>query len=521
MEIFTQIHKLKVQQLLEANESNTIPEGGLFLDKALQQAKLDYTPDSLKRIDALLDQVREKLKPVEGDFLTDRAKENFALTLAFYIGNYLCKESNSRALWFTYQEALEQFPPEPKLPQGFTTLYIAIIENTVVMPIGALLRIFNGESHTVAQFFEGVLNLIKNNQALAEGWKQEYLNHFLAGKTIPGGIAFEQALQKINFNFSLESLDDLDELLLAIKQQTQPDYAQWMDAPAMCNFLYLMGTYLGATTAKNANCFVKWVNFEQAKAMHPATPHTFGTAFNAMFGGGTLMHPVAKVCDLLFADDNHINCRGFAQRVMMDKETPSMVHLYPNMQAVQQKAGGFFSGFKSNPTFAPKWAEAFREAGFLAAFAASSLADNTSFHPQLLQGAKPNRQKLIVDFSFYENWEKANNAATAIMDGNAEKVPFQVYIFDGYANLPLERLDAMYLDIRCYDSPKMSCLLIVPYRQASSPEGFKIYSPKLCNATIPEGMASNAANAFFVGARNFLGLNWDNTSWNQYFDEKL
>ncbi|MDD4962699.1 MAG: hypothetical protein PHI11_02135 [Gallionella sp.] len=509
----------RIQKLSAANTNNTPPEGGLFLENALQQVQLDYTPDSLKRIDALLNQIREKLKPVEEGFLADIAKENFALTLASYLGNYLCKETKSNALWFTYQDAVKQFPPEPKLPQGFTTHLIAIIENTVVMPMAALLRIFDDKSHTVEYFFNGVLKLIKNNQAIAEGWKQEYLNDFLAEKAIPGEIAFEQALKELKLDFSLESLDVIDGLLIAIKQQTQPDYARWMGSSSLCNFLYLLGTYLGATTALNANCFVKWLSYEQTKAMHPTTPHTFGTSFNAMFGGGTLMYPVGKVCDLLFADDNNINCRGFAERVMMDKETPSMIHLYPNMQAAQQNASGFFSKFKSKPTFDPKWGEPFREAGFLAAFAASGLAGNSQLSPQMLQGAKPDRKKVIIDFSFYENWEKANQTASDYMEGNAEKVPFQVYIFDGYANLPLERLDAMYIDIRYYDAPKMSCLLIVPYRQASSPEGFKIYTPKLCNSTIPEEQAANAANAFFAGARNFVGLNWDNANWDKYFEE--
>lgn len=508
----------RIQKLFEANVNNTPPEGGIFLEKALQQVQLDYTPDSLKRIDTLLNQIREKLKPVEEGFINDITKENFALALASYIGNYLCKETNSNALWLTYQDAVKQLPSEPKLPQGFSTHLIAIIENTVVLPMAALLRIFNGEDHTVEYFFNGVLKLIKNNQALSEGWKQEYLNDFLDGKVIPGGIAFEQTLKGLKFDFLLDSLDVVDDLLSAIKQQTRPDYAQWMRDPALCNFLYLMGTYLGATTALSANCFVKWLGYEQTKAMHPATPHTFGTSFNAMFGGGTLMHPVGKVCDLLFADDNKINCRGFAESVMMDKETPRMIHLHPNMQSAQQNAGGFFSKFKSNPTFDPKWVEPFREAGFLAAFAASGLVSNSPFSPQLLQGAKPDRKKVIVDFSFFDNWEKANKAASDYMEGNAEKVPFQVYIFDGYANLPLERLDAMYIDIRHYDSPKMSCLMIVPYLQESSTKGFKVYCPKLCNSTIPEEQASNAANAFFAGARNFVGLNWDDASWNKYFD---
>lgn len=521
VEIFTKTHRLKIQQLLEANENNTLPEGGLFLDETLQQAKLDYTPDSLKRIDTLLNQLREEQKLTEEDFLLDSAKENFALTVAFYIGNYLCKETNSQALWFTYQEALKELPSGPKLPEGLVTRYIAIMENTVVMPMSVLLRIFDAESYTVEDFFNGTLQLIKDSQALSEGWKQEYLNDFLAGKAIPGGVAFEQVLKQFNFNFSLESLEDLDELLIAIKQKNQPDYAQWMNAATTCNFLYLIGTYLGATTALNANCFIKWLNFEQAKTMHRGMPDTFGTSFNALFGAGTLMHPVGKVCDLLFADYNKINCHGFAQRVLMDKATPSMIHLSPDMQPVQQKAAGFFDRFKSPPTFKETWGEAFREAGFLAAFAASSLADDASFQPQLLQGPKLDRKKLVLDFTFYDNWDNANKAASGMMDGNPDKVPFQVYIFDGYANLPLERLDAMYIDIRCYDSPKISCLLVVPYRQALTPEDFKIYKPKLCNSTIPEEFAPNAAKEFFAGARNFLGLNWDNTSWNRYFDESL
>lgn len=507
----------KIQKLLEANLNNATPEGGLFLDKALQQAKLDYTPDSLKRIDVLLNQIREKIKPVEEGFINDVTKENFALTLASYIGSYLCKEANGNALWFTYQEAVKQLPPDPKLPQNFTTHLVANIENTVVMPMAALLRIFNGEAHTAEHYFNDVLKLIKDIQAVSKGWKQNYLNDFLAGRTIPCGIAFEQELRKQKLDFSLESLDAIDELLIAIKQQTQPDYARWMEAPSLRNFLYLLGTYLGATTALNANCFVKWLDYEQAKAIDPNMPHLFVTSFNAEFGS-VLTQPVGKVCDLLFADDNKINCRGFAEREVMRKGTHRMIHLYPNMQSAQQKNGGFFSKFNSNPAFNPKWVEPFREAGFMAAFAASGLAGNSQLSPQLLQGARSDRKKLIIDFSFYENWDKANKAASDYMEGNAEKVPFQVHIFDGYANLPLERLDAMYIDIRHYDSPKMSCLLIVPYRQASSPEGFKIYSPKLCNSTIPEELASNVANAFFAGAINFVGLNWDKASWNKYFD---
>lgn len=511
----------KIKSLLEANTNNTQPEGGLFLDKALQQAKLDFTPASLKRIDALINQVREKIKPAKIDFLNDTAKENFALTLASYICAYVGKETRCTATWLSYQEAVQALPPALNLQPDFTTHVMVVVEETALSPLAWVLRLFDAEAYNTEHCFNELLRLVKDRQAFAAGWSQEYLNDFLTDKPIAGGMALREALQEIKLDFSLESLDRIDELLLAIKKHTQPDYAEWMNAPAMCNFLYLMGTYLGATTALNANCFVKWINFEQTKAMYKSTPHTFGTSFNALFGGGTLMHPVGKVCDLLFADDNNINCRGFAERVIQDKNTPSMISIYPNMAKATRETDGFFAKLKSKPKFDVSWAEPFKEAGFLAAFAASFLASGSSFNPQLLQGAKPDRQKLIVDFTFYENWDKANAAASNYMEHNAEKVPFQVYIFDGYANLPLERLDAMYIDVRRYDSPNLSCLLIVPYRPATATQGFKIYSPKLCNSTINEELAADVSAAFFAGAKGFKGLDWDNKNWDKYFDERL
>jgi hypothetical protein len=58
------------------------PDGGWKFGKALQQARLDFSHESLERVDLLLKAIRERAKPVHDKFLADPAGRNFCALLA-------------------------------------------------------------------------------------------------------------------------------------------------------------------------------------------------------------------------------------------------------------------------------------------------------------------------------------------------------------------------------------------------------------------------------------------------------
>jgi hypothetical protein len=95
---------------LTAFNSNEEFDGGLSFREALQQSELDYTPESLKRIDDLLDEIRNRLVPDPRQFLNDQANVNFLYLLAFYVGRVVADETGANIEWYPYDEMVQLFP---------------------------------------------------------------------------------------------------------------------------------------------------------------------------------------------------------------------------------------------------------------------------------------------------------------------------------------------------------------------------------------------------------------------------
>ena len=95
---------------LEAFHNGEEPDGGLSFKKALGQSRLDYSKESLSRVDVLLDQIRVRIKPEYNDFIADQANVNFLYLLAFYIGKVVALETGSKIEWYGYDEMISRIP---------------------------------------------------------------------------------------------------------------------------------------------------------------------------------------------------------------------------------------------------------------------------------------------------------------------------------------------------------------------------------------------------------------------------
>jgi TPR repeat protein len=104
------ITELAEQYLATFREGKEFPQGIAYL-KALHQCDLDYSPESLKRIDRLLDQIHAKQAPKYEEFIREAPNQTFLYFLAFYVGKTIEHNSGGAAVvWLRHEEMVERDP---------------------------------------------------------------------------------------------------------------------------------------------------------------------------------------------------------------------------------------------------------------------------------------------------------------------------------------------------------------------------------------------------------------------------
>ena len=96
-------------KFLETYAAGGEADGGWMYGKALQQARLDFTADSLLRLDALLLQIRERAKPSRAELDSPQGR-NFESLIAFYVIEFARRMSHAHFQWHDRASALEALP---------------------------------------------------------------------------------------------------------------------------------------------------------------------------------------------------------------------------------------------------------------------------------------------------------------------------------------------------------------------------------------------------------------------------
>jgi len=89
-------------------------EGGFAFRDELKALKLDYSLESLDRLDAFMDKLRKTQRGREDEFLRDRANQNTLYLLAFYLGDVVSARTEARVDWFSF-DALVAMEPSYKI----------------------------------------------------------------------------------------------------------------------------------------------------------------------------------------------------------------------------------------------------------------------------------------------------------------------------------------------------------------------------------------------------------------------
>ena len=134
--------------------------GGISYLGELQQSKLDYTPESLRRIDSLLDQIHTREAPRHEVFIKERANQNFLYFLGFYVGKTIERNNpGAQVEWIDHKELVARDPGLAKVwTYQFETSVICVITGGSArqgqfLPLSSILiRLFEGPAEKSVWF---------------------------------------------------------------------------------------------------------------------------------------------------------------------------------------------------------------------------------------------------------------------------------------------------------------------------------------------------------------------------------
>jgi hypothetical protein len=116
--------------------------------------------------------------------------------------------------------------------------------------------------------------------------------------------------------------------------------------------------------------------------------------------------------------------------------------------------------------------------------------------------------------------DKLEDAAAfgkARLDENPHNALAAVLILDGYINFETGKTDALIVDIRIYSDNNAAIVIVLPFRAASSVEGFAVHRPKLRELhSVGEDQIPAIVEAFLSGVDSH---EQGTKIWNEHLDE--
>ena len=88
---------------------------GWLYGKALRQARLDYSPESLARLDALLAQIRVRAQPTRAQLDSPQGR-NFEAVVAFYLIEMARRRTHAEIVWMARDVAMRAIPAVAQVP---------------------------------------------------------------------------------------------------------------------------------------------------------------------------------------------------------------------------------------------------------------------------------------------------------------------------------------------------------------------------------------------------------------------
>lgn len=303
--------------------------------------------------------------------------------------------------------------------------------------------------------------------------------------------AYKTDFASILWDYSLSSLQVLDQLLLKIRQKGELQYGQFISSKEGQGFLFTIVFYTMATIAKIGNFTAKWFDYEGFKAYvgeEKTPPFQFEVVLVCILNGQPLM-PLSIVTHRLFNPNNAgQGLSGLADTLLKDGEV-EYSYLYDD-----------FSKLNISEDVISQHQRLFKlaeQAGILSGFTLAAEAPTTGFNPLLLVPSvikNPLSSSITSLFAkkyaptdtnkgtFVQLMGHSNPAAEVLnrLESNYDKQDWLAGLYDAYVYPYMGRMDALVVEARYYTTPQMQPLKILfPYQAQTETAEFVLGKPMI------------------------------------------
>jgi|GEM_PF-4198667 len=501
------------QQLVNKQE----PEGGMLFFDALLRCGVDYTPEGIHRLDTLFAKIRQKGLSLE-KICTHPKHKNFLLTIAVFIGNCIGNRLAEVPAWHAYDN-FSGFSNNVDVDRTFAFSLIAEFSYGVSLPFGAIHEALLGDFSLVA-YIESTAESILSKSKVDFGLPaSEVCNLFLkkvrTGTIIDSNSAYINLLKKINFDYSIQSLQKIDRVLDYIKTTEnlgkksllgKSPYPDFVTDPERQRFLYVLACYIGTVAAQSVNSTLRWFNYEEMQAMLNDTSFDFSLENNLvmMLENGQLRLPIMALTNYLFDLDSDSSKGAVSFVNSIQKDSSYTLGSYPLT----------IQGLHPIPI---TWHTAASLAGTLATLNIFHASDAGALSPKSLDYDAKTKS-----INFVSHMDTPIQDLQAHLQVPSTTSDYGFLSYDTYVNLPTGRTDGITIDICVYSEPSLVLQFIVPYRHAEHPLGFAIYPLiyKKTSTPLSADTIDSLAQAFYEGTNRLKNPMTDENFWHSYYIDK-
>nr|WP_312540159.1 hypothetical protein [Moraxella sp. CTOTU47616] len=491
----------QVNTLLYYLQTKQTPPFEILFWENLQKIDFDYSANSLQQLSRFFAAMAKRHIQLP-QLLAHQSGQALIVALAAYIADYLAKTTGQAIAWYDYDRMSAQlarqnkYPAQSQLPANFYASLTARIGHKVYcQPLKLLPDLLQGKDvlpQFIAQmtqtlYQQSQVNLLQSPEAVCQG----YLAKVKTGKLQDDAIAFSTYLAAVNFDYSRDSLVQIDEALSAIQQAfgfTQADYLDFLQDASRQAFCYLLGFYIGVTSSRLANAPVRWVSFAQmydslGEAFAECIEHSFVLLFEDCY-----RTPMLVVTNRLFGLASNFPTTAAEFADIVQRQNAGHLAVYPYQDAVSATAD-----------LPAPWTSAMQAAGALVASVLSRLSQGEPILPCVYQAHSsdntggeltafnPSNIALLslsdtdLDTDIDKNTNIETDTDTLIdslyqtLHQNPQLATIIVGCFDSYTNLPMGRTEGIVIEIWVYENPRLQLQLVLPYQSANDWHSLKIY----------------------------------------------
>jgi hypothetical protein len=152
----------RVRCYLASWDRNLPLEGGLAYAEELRGYQLDYSVDSLKRIDAFLDALHARLVPAgtsfdHSTFFVGQPNVNLLYFLAFYVGEVAARATGTPARWSTFADSVTRMPATAAFGEGFHSSVLLEEPGQFLPLVSIMSRLAEGPQDKSVHFSAGII----------------------------------------------------------------------------------------------------------------------------------------------------------------------------------------------------------------------------------------------------------------------------------------------------------------------------------------------------------------------------